>query len=273
MPPHLTPEEIEAVWRNFLTTGDERAPARVLVKRKQLYHFFRRLPAAPRCRMCHAPFKGPGGQLVRLLFDRGPSKLNPLMCNYCDKFAATYHGGAEVPVSVLFADIRGSTTLAEGMRPRDFHLVVNRFYNAATEVLFDAHALVEKFIGDEVTGVFAPGLAGQDHAAVAVQTAKEILAVTGHRDPGGPWVPVGIGVHTGIAYVGAVGGEQGVPDIAALGDAINVGARLAALAGPGQIIFSADTAAAARLPMDGLESRELQLKGRAEPVTAWVLPA
>jgi adenylate cyclase len=273
VPDDLSPEEIEAAWRNYLDTGDERDSRPALLKRALLYRLFRRLPSAPRCRLCFSPFHGIGGHLSRILFNRVPSKLNPQMCNACEQFAAENHGGAEVELSVLFADVRGSTTLAEGMRPRDFSQLISRFYDAATHELFNANAIVEKFMGDAVTGLFVRGLAGPEHPAAAVRAARGILAATGHRDPAGPWVPVGIGVHTGRAYLGAVGGESGTPEIAALGDAVNVGARLASLAGSGQALVSAETAARAGLDTAGLEPRELQLKGRTEAVRAWVLPA
>ena len=273
MAPKPTPAQIEAMWRNYLTLGDDNPDRFEPLKVKYLHRLLRHLPSDPRCRLCYAPFKGAGGGLSRVLLDRGPSKLNPQLCNVCEKFASEFPGGAEVELSLLFADIRGSTTLAEGMAPRAFSRLISRFYGAATTPLFDAHALVEKFVGDAVTGLFTPGLAGRDHAAAAVRAARAILAATGHRDPGGPWAPVGIGLHTGLAYVGAVSAEGGVGEIAALGDAANVAARLASLAGPGEILVSAEAAAHAHLPTAGLERRELQLKGRAEPVTAWVVPA
>src|SRR5258705_10070605 len=90
---------------------------------------------------------------------------------------------------------------------------------------FMTRALLEKLIGDEVAGFFVPGFAGADHARVAVEAGEEILRATGHGEAGGPWVPVGVGVHTGLAYVGAGGAGGGVPDITVLGDAVNTASR------------------------------------------------
>jgi adenylate cyclase len=156
------------------------------------------------------------------------------------------------------------------MSPSDYSKLINRFYRAGTKALYDSGALVEKLIGDEVAGLFVPGLAGQDHARKAVDAAKEILRATGHADENGPWIAVGAGVHTGIAYVGSISSE-GITDITALGDSVNITARLASQAGPGEVIVSDDSRKSAGLPEAGLEARQLQLKGRAEPVSTWVV--
>ena len=83
-------------------------------------------------------------------------------------------------------------------------------------------------------------------------------------------MPVGVGVHTGVAYVGAVGAGGGVPDITVLGDAVNTAARIASQAGAGELLFSEAARDAAGLPNAGLETRHLSLKGRSEPIDVWV---
>jgi len=64
--------------------------------------------------------------------------------------------------------------------------------------------IVDKFVGDEAVALFIPGFAGEDHADRAIRTARALLVETGHRD-GTPWIPVGIGAHTGISFVGYIG--------------------------------------------------------------------
>jgi adenylate cyclase len=157
------------------------------------------------------------------------------------------------------------------MAPADFGRLINRFFYAATRELFKSNGMVEKLIGDAVTGFFVPGIAGPEHARMAVVAAQSILRATGHGDPEGPWVPVGVGVHTGNAYVGAVSSGGGASDISVLGDTANTGARLASLAGPGEVVLSEATRAAAGLEPEGIEPRELQLRGRQAPVAAWVI--
>jgi adenylate cyclase len=131
--------------------------------------------------------------------------------------------------------------------------------------------LVEKLVGDEVTGFYVPGVTGPGHADVAVEAARKILKETGHGSSSGPWVPVGVGVHTGMAWIGSVRSKEGMSDIAVLGDVANVASRLASQAGPGEILISEATRSAANVEKEGLEFRRLALKGRAEPVDAWIL--
>jgi adenylate cyclase len=230
----------------------------------------RALPGDPRCRICYYPFHGVGGLLARNLLGVEPSKLNPQLCNICENAADRYPGGTEIEMTLLFADVRGSTGIAEKTSPVEFSQLIGRFYKAATKVLYRKNGLVEKLIGDEVTGFFVPGIAGPDHARVAIEAAEEILRATGHGAATKPWVPVGVGVHTGIAFVGAVSGSDNVPDITVLGDTVNAASRLATQAATGEILLSEATRSAAGLKQDGLEGRHLALKGRSETMDAWV---
>jgi adenylate cyclase len=172
---------------------------------------------------------------------------------------------------MLFADVRGSTTLAEQMGASDFSRLINRFYTVATHVLIQTDALVDRLIGDEAIGLFLPGFSGPEHPHKAIQAALELLNLTGHRDPKGPWLPVGIGVHTGSAFVGVVGDAGATQDFTALGDNVNITARLASIAGPGEILISDATYVKAGLEPGDLERRELELKGKSEPIGVRVL--
>jgi adenylate cyclase len=230
-------------------------------------HFLGRLPTNPRCKLCNAPFAGPFVLLMGLLGKR-PSTKNPRFCRDCLTEAPL--GGTEIELSLLFADVRGSTALAERLRPAEFAMRMNQFYRAGTDVLVRTDALIDKFMGDEVIGLYVPGFAGPTHARVALEAAQELLQATGHADPDGPWLPIGIGVHTGVAYVGAVGSDGAVSDVTALGDAANVAARLASMAGPGEILVSASAGTASGLALDSFEERRLQLKGRRAPVDVLV---
>jgi adenylate cyclase len=145
-----------------------------------------------------------------------------------------------------------------------------RFYGAAAKVVDARNGIVDKFVGDQALALFIPGFAGDDHAEDAIAAARDLLAETGHADHGEPWIPVGAGIHTGVAYVGAVG-EGDALDFTALGDPVNLTARLAATAAVGEILVSAAAAAAAKLVTEGLEVRTLQLRGREESVEAWAV--
>ena len=190
----------------------------------------------------------------------------------CELFAEEFLGGAEIELSMVFADVRGSTPLAESMSSAEFSRLLNRFYNAVTDVMVESNALIEKMIGDEVTGLFVSGFAGPDHARVAIESAQAVLSATGHAEPGGPWIPVGVGVHTGQAYVGSVGEKGGLIEITALGDAVNLAARLASKAGEGDVLVSQEAIQAAGPASDSLESHDLQLKGKSELIRAYVIP-
>jgi adenylate cyclase len=175
---------------------------------------------------------------------------------------------------MLFVDVRGSTTIAEKMDTLEFSRLMNRFYESAINVLVLADAFIDKLVGDEVTALFIPGYAGKDHARKAVEAGLALLRVTGHGDVGGPWVPVGVGIHTGTAWVGSIVGAKGdAADFTALGDNVNIAARLASKAGQGEVLASEATMNAARIETDELEKRQLELKGKSELVSVRVLHA
>jgi adenylate cyclase len=221
--------------------------------------------------MCYYPFNSIGGTIMRSVFKIKPSKMNPRECNLWEQFANQYRGGTEIDLSILFADVRGSISLAERMNPTEFSHLINRFYKITTRVLSENNAQVEKMIDDAVTGFFTPGFSKADHAKTAVEAAYQIIRATGHLAASNPWIPVGIGVHTGTAYVGAVDSKAGEADIVVLGDTANTGARLASDALTGEILISQSTAQAAGLDIDGLKTRHLRLKGRRKPIDVLVL--
>jgi adenylate cyclase len=174
-----------------------------------------------------------------------------------------HRGGAEVDGSYLFADIRGSTALAERLPPVEFRALIDRFYATTSRAVFDHEGGVDKFVGDEIVAFFLPVTSGPRHAAHAVAAALGILRATGHADDRGPWVPVGVGVSSGRAWVGVVGDEKRI-DITALGDNVNIAARLGGAAKAGEVLLTVEAAAAAQLDPD-LERRSLDLKGKSMP--------
>lgn len=255
--PPLPPSD--PVWRDIL---EGTSPGFGSYRR-----FLRMIPRSPRCKMCAAPFAGLGAPIMRLV-GRGPWDKNPDICGFCFRELERNHGGAEIDLSLLFADIRGSTGLAESMGAGKFRRLMDRFYQDATGVLVAHDAVVDKFVGDEVVALFIPALTGADHAGRAVAAARGLLAATGHHDRGGPWAPLGIGVHSGPAYVGTIGDT--VTDFTALGDTVNVTARLASAAAAGEILVSAETAQRAGLDAS-LETRHLNLRGRTQPLDVRVV--
>lgn len=257
MPPEPTVEE---EWYKMLTEG-EPVP-------RHIYHLHGLLPSDPRCKLCGSPFKGWGGFIMHLM-GRDQSRYNPRFCEKCKAFE--HPGGAEVVLTMLFADVRGSTALAEQMSTREFSRLINRFYTVATHVLIQTDALVDRLMGDEAIGLYIPGFAGPEHPRKAIRAAQDLLRLTGHRHVKGPWLPVGIGIHTGPAFVGVVGDEESPADFTALGDNVNITARLASQAGAGEILVSDASYFAANLNLEGVEHRQMELKGKSEPIGVHVL--
>lgn len=228
------------------------------------------LPAEMCCKLCAVPFRGPAAPFMRLMH-KGPSNKNPNMCNYCEQMARTHPGGAEVELSILFADVRGSTTIAEGMKSSKFSQLLNRFYTEANRVLIHHDAIIDKLVGDEVMALFVRGLAGPKHAQKALDAAKRLLEVTGHKDTNGPWIPIGVGVYTGIAFIGSVGSRDNFTDFTALGDSVNTAARLVAKARIGEILTTEKTLLEAGREITSLPKRILKLKGKSQPVAVRVI--
>jgi adenylate cyclase len=225
------------------------------------------LPATPRCKLCLAPFGRPGSLLVRLMGNK-PSPLNRRICTACIRHIHKTPGGAEIDVTALFVDVRGSTGIAEGTSPGEFGQLLARFYGTAARVVDRWDGIIDKFVGDEAVALFIPGFAGPDHPAKAVAAARDLMDETGHDD-GNPWIPLGAGIHTGNSFVGTVG-EGDAVDFTAVGDTVNTAARLMSEAGAGEIVISAATAAAAGIDKTVLEQRTLDVRGRQEPVEAFV---
>ena len=231
----------------------------------------RRIPTDPRCQVCYYPFGGLGGRLIRSLIRLEPSKMNPHMCNICERFAEDNPGGAELEVSLLFADIRGSTPLAATMKALEYSQLIDRFYKVTTNIIYQHGGMVEKLVGDEVAAFFVPAFAeDNNHAQAAFNAGQAILAATGHDRGKQPWVPLGLGIHTGEAFVGAVGEPGRSINITVLGDNVNIASRLGGQAQPGEIVISEETRRLAGLDQSGLEFRSLALKGKENPVDAWI---
>jgi adenylate cyclase len=245
----------EEFWTEYLSHPD----SLMAIGRR----FFSRIPADPRCRLCAAPFKGVGGPAMRLIGKR-QSSANPNFCTSCEKVLISHHGGAEVDGSMLFADIRGSTGLAEKITPTEFRTLLDRFYSAASRAVFAHDGYVDKYVGDELVAIFPPMLSAERHTQRAVEAAQDLLRATGHANPGGPWVSVGAGVHTGRAWFGAIG-EGGHVELTVVGDPMNVAARLATRAEAGEILVSVEAAEKAGLD-PSLARQTLELKGREEPI-------
>jgi adenylate cyclase len=217
------------------------------------------LPSEPRCMICAQPFSGLGGQFLRTFTGYGPSRKSPNVCNRCDEQMPV--GGAEVDIAVLFADIRGSTALAEQMGATAYAALMNRFYKVSTHVMVaEQQGWIDKFVGDELMALYIPAM-GADYHARAVESGIGLLRAVGYAPGESPWLPLAIGVHAGPAFVGKIGVSHAAV-VTALGDTVNAGARIQALAAAGELLISDGLYADVEATYPGLERRTVTLRGR-----------
>lgn len=234
----------------------------------------RLVPSSPRCKLCAAPFGGLGALALKLAgYGRSPG--NPALCEKCVvELGKKGLRGVEIPVTLLFTDIRGSTAIGEHMHPAEFYAFLDHFYRLAADAIFAHDGVVDKIVGDEVIGLFFGGISGPNHAGAAIAAGVDLASLAARADatPSGP-IPAGTAVHTGEAFVGATGPAGTVNDFTALGDVVNATARLASTARAGELIVSAAAAEAAGTAAEGLERRTVEIRGRTRPIDVLVLRA
>ena len=176
----------------------------------------------------------------------------------------------EIEVGVLFVDMRGYTTLAESKSPEEVAGLLNRFYAVATGVLCKHDAVIDKLIGDEVMALFLTGLTGRGCCEKMAAAAAGLLRGVGYGSSEGPWLPLGVGVDFGRAFVGNVGSGE-VKDFTAIGDVVNTASRLQGEAKAGQLVISERVFREVADRYPDAPRVKLQLKGKSEPVAARVV--
>lgn len=242
---------------------------------------FRKLGAAPRCKLCLAPFNEQPG--VPLSADvPGPSNRNPRFCSQCDSFIRANPGGAKVRMAMVFTDVRGSTQLSEKLELREYVRLINQFYATTTEVFVETDGFMMDVLGDEVFALYPTGFSGVNGESetasarerVAAQKAYEAVSRLVQKSQAAPpeGIPFGISLHAAEVYVGTVrGAEEGISDVRVWGPEVHKAARMCGAAKAGEVLISAEAAALALLDASRLESRALSLKGFSEPVPVFCL--
>lgn len=165
------------------------------------------------------------------------------MCARCLEWAP--EGGVVVPLSVLIASVRGYARLTEPSAAGFGSVLLNRFYDVASTVLLRHEAILGQITGDQVMGLFVPGLSGRDYPRKAVAAAAALLDAVGYRTSGGAWMTIAVGISTGEEFCGNVGGG-GFKDFTAVGEVTNTAVRLTARATAGEAIVDAATRAGAQ---------------------------
>lgn len=183
--------------------------------------------------------------------------------------------GERRDVTVLFCDIRGFTPAAEAMAAEDVVDLLNSFYHLMIEATFKHDGTLDKFLGDGIMAVFGAPLYRPDHALMAARAAVAMQA--GIRQlsavrvaAGKPPLSVGIGVNAGQVVAGTVGTSERM-EYTVIGDSVNLASRLESIAGPGQILVSAQTYARLNGIVRGHPLGRFSVKGREEKVEVWEL--
>ena len=226
------------------------------------------MPSPWRCKFCNAPFRGPYAGTMKWL-GYAPSRKNPRLCARCLEHAP--EGGAIVPVTVLFADVRGYTPLCERLTPAQVMEFVHRFYATASAAVLAQEGLLGQIAGDEVEGLFVPGLAGARYRQKAVEAARSLVRVVRYEQSPAGTLDIGIGIASGKEFVGNVAGG-GYKDFAAVGDVTNLAARLTSAAKNGEIVVDAATYTDVARAYPDAREQLVTLKGKREPVDAFWIP-
>ncbi len=179
-------------------------------------------------------------------------------------------GGANQTITVLFADIRGFTAISENENPEKVVGLLNHYFSAMSEIIFEHGGTLDKYIGDGLMALFGAPTATPDDARNALKAAvamqKRLLTLKTELDEQGfSKIAVGMGLHTGVATIGYIGSERR-SEYTAIGDTVNLASRLESNTVGGQILISEATAKAAGDIFPLIRREPLTVKNRVQPV-------
>jgi adenylate cyclase len=224
---------------------------------------------AAQCSICGTLLSGAASAVYRI-FGIRRSPRNPNICNRCSTHVDE---GRIVEITVLFADLSSFTELTQDLGAGKTHEVVDAFLRMATDALVKHGAFIDKYVGDAVMALFNVPIRQDDHARRAVAAAKDLgagLKTLGARF--GLPLEASVGIATGHAHVGRLGSDDS-KDYTAIGDAVNLAARLQSKAGAGEILISAESYAEGLRESTDAQPELVTLKGFRQPVTAYRLNA
>ncbi|MBI4595737.1 MAG: adenylate/guanylate cyclase domain-containing protein, partial [Candidatus Tectomicrobia bacterium] len=222
---------------------------------------------APQCAVCGTALSGPLSYIFRLAgISRGTS--NPNTCTRCNMHIVE---GRIVELTVLFADLTKFTELTHELGPEQTHKVVSAFLDMATNILIRYGAFIDKYIGDAVMAFFNIPIRQEIHTALAVDASAEIQAgLEKLRKLFNLDLNASIGIATGWARVGVLGSTVR-KDYTAIGDVVNLAARLEAQASPGEILVQDNVYQKVTANFPDICPETLALKGFREPVVGYRL--
>jgi class 3 adenylate cyclase len=225
------------------------------------------------------PLRGPASIPFRL-FGIRPSRMNPNTCTICELMFTRVMKARKinVEVSVLFADLRGYTTLSQSLSADALSSMLDIFYDECAAAIWEFDGLLNKTIGDAVMAIFNFPIRHRDHAERAVLAAREIQRrcrsrrerlVAERTGLDGSALGVGVGIDSGEASFGEFGRSH--RDLTAIGTVVNTAARAQSAAEAGQILVTKAVCDRARAQTAQSEGRAYQLKGFERPVELYAI--
>jgi adenylate cyclase len=224
---------------------------------------------ASECVICSTALEGAASLPFRLM-GVSRSTRNPNLCNRCNTHAEE---GRVAEITVLFADLSSFTELTHELGPERTHEVVDAFLQMATYCLVRRDAFIDKYVGDAVMAFFNVPISREDHSARAVAAAQDILAgVPALNERFGLDLNAVVAIAAGFARVGRIGSSDG-KDYTAIGDVVNLAARLEGVAARGEIVMDETVFAAVQGEIGEVVAESVSLKGFKEPVKAYRIGA
>ena len=202
--------------------------------------------------------------------------MNPNLCTICETMFTRVKRRKQVviPATVLFADLRGYTTVSEAASSADVVAMLHGFYDECAAVIWEREGIVNKFIGDAVLAIFNFPIMREDHVRQAVLAGIDIQKRCSGRKKliagsKGQSVGVGIGIHTGPASIGEVG--TAYKDFTIIGPVVNTASRMQGAAKAGEVLVTKDVYQHVTDLFPNSEVRLCELKGIQQPLTAYQL--
>lgn len=216
------------------------------------------------------PIRGPLSIPLRLIGIKR-SQMNPNLCTICETNFTKVKKKKQVVISatILFADLRGYTSLSEKSERSEVLHMLHDFYDECASAIWERDGIVNKFIGDAVLAIFNFPIEQEDHARQAVLAGMEIQKKWLERNPTGTNVGIGVGIHTGDASIGEVG--TAYKDFTIIGPVVNLASRIQSVAGLGEIVVTEAVYHQVKDLFPKASIRNYQLKGIEEPVTGYLL--
>lgn len=205
-----------------------------------------------------------------------PSRMNPNLCNLCETMFKRIKKSSQVhvPLTILFADVRGYTNLSELLDTPEVIRLLSHFYEQCGEAVWERDGIVNKLIGDAVLAIFNFPIERDSHvenavlSGLALQERWASLRSIGGGESQLP-IGVGVGIHTGTVAIGEVG--EVCRDFTAVGSVVNLASRLQGAARPGEVLVTDPVYERVAKQFPNAPKRVYQLKGLEQPVRAWVL--